>query len=97
MKLIWSYLLVLLIIIMVTVQSATHQGVCPPWFIPDNSSSTGCSSQDSYAKEVKCGVEFSQLVTDLSTCLSGSYPGERSQVHKIMNNKIVSNCIVAIA
>ena len=25
------------------VQSAAHQDVCPPWFFPDNSSSTGCS------------------------------------------------------
>ena len=61
MKPIWSYLLVLLIILIVTVQSAIQQNVCPPWFIPDNSSSTGCSCQNLYAKEVKCGVDFSLL------------------------------------
>jgi len=59
MKTIWCYLLVLLIIFMVTVLSAAQQDVCPPWFIPDNSSSTGCSCH--YYHAVKCGVDFSLL------------------------------------
>ena len=61
MKPICSYLLVLLIILMVTVQSATQQNICPPWFIPDNSSSTGCSCHHSFGKEVKCSVDFTLL------------------------------------
>jgi len=59
MKTIWGYLLVLLIVFMVTVYSAAQQDVCPPWFIPDNSSSTGCSCPSYHA--VKCGVDFSLL------------------------------------
>ena len=47
MKAIWSYLLSLLI-----VQSAAHQDVCPPWYIPDSSSSTGCSC--SLGAEINC-------------------------------------------
>ena len=43
-----------------TEQTAAQQDGCPPWFIPDNTSSTGCSCYDSY-REVKCGLNFTLL------------------------------------
>ena len=38
---------------------ASTQNVCPPWFIPDNRSSTGCSCHTS--PYIKCGLDFSLL------------------------------------
>ena len=43
-----------------TVQTTAQQDVCPPWFIPDNRSSTGCSCQQ-YASKVHCGPDFPLL------------------------------------
>ena len=48
MKAIWCFLFILLS----TLAAAT--AVCPPWFIPDNRSSTGCSCQGS-PTAAKCG------------------------------------------
>ena len=59
MRVIWSFLLVLCLVT-VRVQIAAQQDVCPPWFIPDNRSTTGCSCQSSFT-EVMCGVEFPLL------------------------------------
>jgi len=58
MKAIWSYLLVL-VFLFITQTCTAKQDVCPPWFIPDNSSSTWCSCRSS--KEViKCGTDLQQ-------------------------------------
>ena len=46
MKVTWCFLLILL--------STLAAAVCPPWFIPDNRSSTGCSCQGS-PTAAKCG------------------------------------------
>ena len=49
-------LFLLILLFSFTEQTTT----CPPWFIPDNTSSTGCSCHDSYAA-VKCSSEFPLL------------------------------------
>ena len=36
-------------------QTTAHQDVCPPWFIPDNKSSTGCSCVRAYGA-VECSL-----------------------------------------
>ena len=56
MKAIVSLFLVILLFSF-TEQTTTQRDVCPPWFTPDNSSSTGCSCSDSY-EAVKCGSDF---------------------------------------
>ena len=43
-----------------TEQNIAQQDVCPPWFIPDNRSSSGCSCQQ-YASKVHCGSNFPLL------------------------------------
>ena len=43
-----------------TEQTTAQRDVCPPWFIPDNRSCTGCSCYDSY-REVKCNVNVTLL------------------------------------
>ena len=50
----------LLLLLLNFTEQATAQDVCPPWFIPDNTSRTGCSCSSS-ALEVKCGKHFSLL------------------------------------
>ena len=40
-----------------TEQTTAQQDVCPPWFIPDNTSITGCSCHH-YARKVMCGSDF---------------------------------------
>ena len=47
------------LLFMFTEQTTALQN-CPSWFVPDNSSSTGCSCQ-SYFTEVKCGPDFPLL------------------------------------
>ena len=59
MKAIWSYLLVL-VFLFITQTCTAKQDVCPPWFIPDNSSSTGCSCRSS--EEVICGTDFPSVL-----------------------------------
>ena len=41
-------------------QTTAQRDVCPPWFIPDNTSSTGCSCHH-YDANVYCGPDFSLL------------------------------------
>ena len=41
-------------------QTTAYQNDCPPWFVPDSASSTGCSCYHSYT-EVKCGSDFPLL------------------------------------
>ena len=53
------------------VQCATKQDVCPPWFIPDNSSSTGCSSScagSSNGKDIKCSSD--QTLLQFGFCMT---------------------------
>ena len=38
-------------------QTTAQQDVCPPWFVPDNRSSTGCSCLH-YSTKVMCGPDF---------------------------------------
>ena len=40
-----------------TEQTTAHRDVCPPWFIPDNTSITGCSCHH-YTSKVNCGPDF---------------------------------------
>ena len=41
-------------------QTIAQRDVCPPWFIPDNTSSTGCSCYK-YVSKVSCGPDFPSL------------------------------------
>jgi len=41
-------------------QTTAQQDACPPWFIPDNTSSTGCSCQG-LDEVIKCGLDFPLL------------------------------------
>ena len=43
-----------------TEQATAQRDICPPWFLPDNKSSSGCSCQDSYPA-VKCGSDIPLL------------------------------------
>ena len=51
---------VLILLFSFTEQTTTQQDVCPPWFIPDGRSSTGCSCYNSI-RAVKCGSDFPLL------------------------------------
>ena len=55
----WSFLLILLFSL--TELTTAQQDVCPPWFVPDNRSRTGCSCHSSDGTEVKCGSDFPLL------------------------------------
>ena len=55
MKANWSFLLIFL-----CSSTTAQQDVCPPWFVPDNKSSTGCSCHSSHM-EVICGADFPLL------------------------------------
>ena len=55
----WSLLLILLFSL--TELVTAQQDVCPPWFVPNNRSSTGCSCTSLHRTEVKCGSDFPLL------------------------------------
>ena len=38
----------LIILVSFKEQTIAQQDVCPPWFVPDNTSSTGCSCKNSF-------------------------------------------------
>ena len=63
----WFFLLILLFSF--TAQT-TAQDVCPPWFVLDNTSKTGCSCHDSYPDQVRCtcGSDFPLL--HLGLCMT---------------------------
>ena len=48
---------VLIFLFSFTEQTIAQQDVRPPWFIPDNTSSTGCSCHQ-YVRKVMCGSDF---------------------------------------
>jgi len=72
-----------------TEQSTAQQDVCPPWFLPNNKSKTGCSCHDSYPA-VKCGSDHPFLhlgfcmtynnLTDITECGSCPYIGRYNTV-----------------
>ena len=64
MKEIWFFLLILLFSFPA---QPTAQDVCPPWFVPDNTSKTGCSCHHSHT-EVRCGSDFPLL--HLGLCMT---------------------------
>ena len=53
--------LLLISLLSVTEQTTALRDVCPPWFVHDNKSKTGCSCHGSYSREVKCGPQFPEL------------------------------------
>ena len=52
--------IVLTLFLFIFTEQTTALQNCPSWFVPDNSSRTGCSCQ-SYFTEVKCGSDFPLL------------------------------------
>ena len=50
----------LILLFPLTEQTTTYQVACPPWFIPDNTSTSGCFCYDSYPA-VKCGSDYPLL------------------------------------
>ena len=69
MRAVEIFLLVLLSFVKLE-QTTAQQDVCPPWFVPDNSSSTGCSCHTSY-DEVACGSHSALL--KLGFCMTYNY------------------------
>ena len=59
----WSLLLILLFSL--TELVTAQQDVCPPWFVPNNRSNTGCSCTSLHRMEVKWFIKTSasSLVT----------------------------------
>ena len=43
-----------------TEQTTAQRNICPPWFIPDSRSTTGCSCHQ-YVSKVICGPDFALL------------------------------------
>ena len=72
MKVIEVFLLVLFSI----KQTTAQQDVCPPWFVPDNKSSTGCSCYHAYGAvecsltEVKCSSSSDFPLLHLGFCMT---------------------------
>ena len=60
MKTIWCFSISLVLLLTFTHPTTTQHDVCPPWFVPDNTSCTGCSCRSPVA-EVKCGINFTLL------------------------------------
>ena len=50
----------LLVLVSFLEQAAAQQDECPPWFVPDNESNSGCSCKSLY-DEVECGVHSALL------------------------------------
>ena len=48
-------------------QTTAEWDICPPWFIPDNTSITGCSCHH-YSTNVMCGPDFPFLY--LGSCMT---------------------------
>ena len=65
MKAKWHFLFIFLITL--TEQSTAQQDICPPWFIADNRSSTGCSCHSLYPN-VLCGSDYPLL--HLGNCMT---------------------------
>ena len=70
------FLLVSLLSFVKLEQTTAQQDVCPPWFIPDNRSSTGCSCRTSY-DEVACGPHSALL--KLGFCMTYNYTTETAE------------------
>ena len=48
----------------------TARDVCPPWFVPDNTSSTGCSCNSS-SSSIKCASDFHHFpLLHLGSCMT---------------------------
>ena len=74
-------------------------GVCPPWFIPDNSSRTGCSCHKSGAA-VKCGKNSSLL--QFGYCMTYDSATERTEYGpcpyiRRFNNTAVAHVLYPVA
>ena len=53
--------LLLISLLSVMEQTTALRDVCPPWFVHDNKSKTGCSCHGSYSIEVKCSQGLPEL------------------------------------
>ena len=60
------------------VQTTGQQDACPPWFIPDNSSSTGCSCSPDVHRYVQCGSDFP--LVRFSNCMTYNKSTESTEV-----------------
>ena len=65
MKAKWHFLFIFLFTL--TEQSTAQQDICPPWFVSDNRSSTGCSCHSIYP-DVRCGSDYPLL--HLGNCMT---------------------------
>ena len=59
----------LLIVLSFTDQTTAQRDVCPPWFVPDNMTRTGCS-YNSYGRDVKCLSDSDSLFLQLGNCMT---------------------------
>ena len=60
------------------VQTTGQKDVCPPWFIPDNSSSTGCSCTSDLHGYVKCSSDFP--LVRFGNCMTYNSENEATEV-----------------
>ena len=58
-----------LIVFSFTDQTTAQHDVCPPWFVPDNTSRTGCSC-NSHGRGVKCLSDSDSLFMQLGNCMT---------------------------
>ena len=84
-------LCLLVLVFTVTVLSAAQQDVCPPWFIPDNSSSTGCSCA-LHTRVESCVVETSHYcrLASVWPTMTQVDPVHMSCISKLLPLKISS-------
>ena len=76
MKTIEFFLLILQFSFIILEQITAQQDVCPPWFIPDNRSNTGCSCH-TFFNEVICGSHSALL--KLGFCMTYNYTTETAE------------------
>ena len=97
----FSFLLILLFSF--TEETATQQDTCPPWFIPDNTSITGCSCHHHKSK-VLCGSDFPLLhfgfcmtynstagATEYGDCPYIAHYSNTTNVKNVFYNQLPSN------
>ena len=59
----------LLLVLSFTDQTTAQHDVCPPWFVPDNTTRTGCSC-NSHGGDVKCLSDSDSLFLQLGNCMT---------------------------
>ena len=73
----WFFLLILLLGFMHRVTA--ERDVCPPWFIPDSRSSTGCSCRSLHMTEVLCDPHYDFPLLHFGFCMTYNSTNETTE------------------